>query len=50
MAVPVWGVITLGFALGLAVMIAAVALTGLYVLRANSRFDALQRAIRETHG
>ncbi len=50
MAVPVWGVITLGFALGLAVMIAAVALTGLYVLRANGRFDALQRDIVETHG
>ena len=50
MAVPVWGVITLGFALGLAVMIAAVALTGIYVVRANSQFDALQRAIVEMHG
>ena len=50
MAAPVWGVITLGFALGLAVMVAAVALTGLYVLRANGRFDALQRLIVEAHG
>ncbi len=47
MARPVWGVITLGFPLGLLVIIAAIVLTGIYVSIANSRFDHMQRAILE---
>ncbi len=39
------GVITLAFPLGLGVMVAAVVLTGLYVLRANTEFDRLTREI-----
>ena len=37
--------LTLAFPLGLGVIVAAVALTGLYVLRANSEFDRLTREI-----
>jgi len=47
MAVPVWGVITLGFPLGLLVILAAVALTGIYVSIANKRFDNMEREIVE---
>ncbi len=39
------GPLTLAFPLGLGVIVAAVALTGLYVLRANSEFDRLTREI-----
>ncbi len=42
---PVFGSITLGFPLGLGVIVSAILLTGIYVLRANSRFDALTRQI-----
>ncbi len=42
---PVAGVMTLGFPLGLLVILSAIALTGLYVARANSRFDVLTRRI-----
>jgi uncharacterized membrane protein (DUF485 family) len=37
--------ITLGFLLGLGVILSAIVLTGIYVLRANSTFDALTRRI-----
>ncbi len=40
------GVITLGLPLGLAVILVAIGLTGLYVWRANTRFDALAHAVR----
>ena len=39
------GPLTLAFPLGLGVIVAAVALTGIYVLRANSEFDRLTREI-----
>ncbi len=45
MSTPVAGTMTLGFPLGLGVIISAIVLTGIYVLRANSRFDALTRQI-----
>jgi uncharacterized membrane protein (DUF485 family) len=47
MAIPVAGTITLGFPLGLGVIIAAILLTGLYVLRANASFDGMTRHIVE---
>jgi uncharacterized membrane protein (DUF485 family) len=45
MATPVAGIVTLGFPLGLGVILSAIVLTGIYVLRANSTFDALTRRI-----
>ncbi|WP_419729816.1 DUF485 domain-containing protein [Lichenicola sp.] len=45
LATPVWGVITLGFPLGLLVILSAIVLTAIYVSIANRRFDPLQRAI-----
>jgi uncharacterized membrane protein (DUF485 family) len=45
MATPVFGSVTLGFPLGLGVIIVAIALTGFYVLRANAAFDTLTRRI-----
>jgi uncharacterized membrane protein (DUF485 family) len=47
MATPVSTTITLGFPLGLGVIIAAIVLTGIYVLRANAEFDRLTRRIVE---
>jgi uncharacterized membrane protein (DUF485 family) len=41
------GVTTIGIPLGLGVILAAFVLTGLYVRRANSEFDAMTRAIVE---
>ena len=45
MATPVFGPMTLGFPLGLGVIVSAILLTGIYVLRANGSFDALTRRI-----
>ena len=39
------GPLTLAFPLGLGVIVAAVVLTGIYVLRANTEFDRLTREI-----
>jgi uncharacterized membrane protein (DUF485 family) len=47
LATPVDGVITLGFPLGLGVIASAIALTGIYVVRANGEFDRLTRDIVE---
>ena len=47
MAQPVSRTMTLGFPLGLGVILAAIALTGVYVLRANAEFDGLTRRIVE---
>lgn len=44
-ATPVWGIITLAFPVGLAVIVLSIALTGLYVIRANGEYDALTREI-----
>lgn len=40
-------VTTVGFPLGVGVIVAAVLLTGIYVYRANREFDALNRQILE---
>ena len=45
MGTPIAGVISLGFPLGLFVIVSAIVLTGIYVARANSRFDVLTRRI-----
>ena len=47
MALPVIGEVTLGFPLGLAVILSAILLTGIYVWRANVEFDELTRRIVE---
>ena len=47
MGTPVLGTMTLGFPLGLGVILSAILLTGIYVLRANSTFDALTRRVVE---
>ena len=47
MGTPVSGIITLGFPLGLLVIISAIILTGVYVFKANSSFDAMTRRIVE---
>ncbi|PSC04436.1 DUF485 domain-containing protein [Alsobacter soli] len=41
------GVMTVGIPVGLVVIISAFVLTGIYVLRANSEYDALVRKIVE---
>jgi uncharacterized membrane protein (DUF485 family) len=46
LATPVSGVITLGFPLGLLVILSAIVLTGIYVLRANTQFDRLTERVR----
>ncbi len=44
---PVFGTMTLGFPLGLGVIVSAILLTGFYVLRANGAFDTLTRRVVE---
>ncbi|MBV8617078.1 MAG: DUF485 domain-containing protein [Acetobacteraceae bacterium] len=46
MGTPVAGVITLGFPIGVGVILAAIVLTGVYVFRANTSYDALERQVR----
>lgn len=48
MSINVGGVITLAFPIGLAVIVSAVVLTGLYVIKANGEYDALTRKIQES--
>ena len=43
--VKVGGMITIGLILGAGLIALSVLLTGIYVMRANSRYDALTRAI-----
>ncbi len=45
LAIDVGGGVTLAFPLGLGVILAAIVITGGYVLRANGEFDALTRRI-----
>ncbi len=40
-------VATIGFPIGVAVILSAIALTGVYVFKANSQFDELTRQILE---
>ena len=44
-AVKVSGNITVGIVLGVGLILASIILTGIYVLRANSRYDQLTQAI-----
>ena len=44
-ATKVGGSITVGILMGLGLIIISVVLTGIYILRANSRYDELTRAI-----
>jgi uncharacterized membrane protein (DUF485 family) len=44
-ATKVSGAVTVGIILGAALILLSIVLTGLYVLRANSRYDDLTRAI-----
>ncbi len=48
-AVKISGSITIGLLLGVSIILAAIVLTGIYVLRANSRYDDLTRAIVEAN-
>jgi uncharacterized membrane protein (DUF485 family) len=47
--IKVSGSITLGLPLGIAVILSAIILTGIYVWRANDRYDQLTRAIVEAN-
>ena len=40
-------VTTVGMPIGVAIIVSAFVLTGIYVARANGKFDALTKAIRE---
>ena len=42
---PIGAGLTLGLPLGVAVILSAILLTGIYVWRANAQYDALTRAI-----
>ena len=42
-ATPVWGVVTLAFPAGLAVIVLSIVLTGVYVIKANGEYDLLTR-------
>ena len=44
-AAPLFGSITVGIVLGLAIILASILLTGIYVVRANSDYDDLTSAI-----
>jgi uncharacterized membrane protein (DUF485 family) len=44
-ATTVFGDITVGIILGVAIILASILLTGIYVLRANSEYDDLTNAI-----
>ena len=47
-AVKISGTITIGIVLGVSIILASIVLTGLYVMRANSRYDDLTAAIVAT--
>jgi uncharacterized membrane protein (DUF485 family) len=47
LGIPISGVITLGIPVGLFIIVAAFVLTGIYVRRANSEYDELNRQIIE---
>ncbi|MDR3524410.1 MAG: DUF485 domain-containing protein [Acetobacteraceae bacterium] len=43
------GVVTLAFPIGMFVLLSAIVITGIYVNRANSEFDALTRKVVEAN-
>lgn len=50
LAVPLGdSVVTVGIPAGIAVILVAFALTGVYVARANARFDRLERELRRAY-
>jgi uncharacterized membrane protein (DUF485 family) len=44
-AVPLFGSITVGIVLGVAIILASILLTGIYVVRANAEYDDLTNSI-----
>jgi uncharacterized membrane protein (DUF485 family) len=44
-AIPLFGSITIGIVLGVAIILASILLTGIYVMRANADYDELINAI-----
>ena len=44
-AIPLAGSITVGIILGVAIIVASILLTGIYVMRANAEYDDLTSAI-----
>jgi uncharacterized membrane protein (DUF485 family) len=44
-AVKLFGMITVGIVLGVAIILASILLTGIYVMRANAEYDDLTNAI-----
>jgi uncharacterized membrane protein (DUF485 family) len=44
-ATPLFGSITVGIVLGVAIILASILLTGVYVMRANNEYDDLTTAI-----
>ena len=44
-ALPLFGSITVGIVLGVAIILASILLTGIYVMRANAEYDELTNAI-----
>ena len=47
LAIKLGTTVTLGFPIGLGVILAAIIITGLYVLKANNQYDLLTRQIVE---
>ena len=47
LAIKIGATVTLAFPIGLGVILAAIIITGLYVLRANNVYDPMTRAIVE---
>ena len=47
LAIKVGSTVTLGFPIGLAVILSAIVITGIYVSRANNEYDQLTREIVE---
>jgi uncharacterized membrane protein (DUF485 family) len=47
LAIKIGATVTLGFPIGIAVILSAIIITGLYVLRANGEYDMLTRQIVE---
>ena len=44
-AVKLAGMVTVGIVLGVGLIVMSIVLTGIYVLRANSRYDQLNQSI-----
>jgi len=44
-ALPLFGSVTIGIVLGVAIILASILLTGIYVMRANAEYDELTNAI-----